>query len=491
MKAFDTNPKHLVWPLVAAISLGLTGCGSDSKNRTAPTTDGTTDGTTTEGSPTVASTGPADKMVDVALNTMVVATFNNAIDADSISSAGFTLAAAGLTDETGTVTVDTATNTASFDPTSNLVGDSVYTATISTDVKSLEGIAMDNNYVWTFTTGLIVDVTPPAVASTDAADQDTDVSTNRNVSVVFSEKMNPATINSTTFTLTGPAGAVPGVVSYPGTTAQFNPDQDLDLSTQYTATITTGAEDLAANALAASFVWSFTTGTTPAMGPAPVNLGTAGNYVILAKTMISTTGTTKIIGDIAISPAAETFITGFSQARDSSGTFATTPSDILTGRIYAADMTPPTPAILTTAISDMEIAFTDAASRTTPDYTELGAGDVSGQVLEPGLYKWGTSLLMTSAVTLNGDANDVWIFQIAQDLTVENGVDLILAGGALAKNIFWQVGGAVSLGTTSDFDGIILSQTAIVVKTGATLNGRALAQSAVTLDANAVTAPAL
>jgi len=276
-------------------------------------------------------------------------------------------------------------------------------------------------------------------------------------------------------------------VTYAVRTATFAPTSNLAASTVYTATITTGAKDLAGNALAANFVWSFTTGATSAAGPAPVVLGTAGNFVILAKTGISTTGATSIVGDIGLSPAAETFITGFSETLDPSNVFAT--SSLVTGKIFAADMAPPTPADLTTAIGDMETAFTDAAGRTLPDFTEVGAGNIDGMTLVPGLYKWGTGVTIPIGVTLSGGANDVWIFQIAQDLTVGNGAIVTLSGGAQAKNIFWQVSGQVVLGTTSDFKGIILCQTQIVLQTGAVMHGMALAQTAVTLDASAVTKP--
>jgi len=220
---------------------------------------------------------------------------------------------------------------------------------------------------------------------------------------------------------------------------------------------------------------------------APVNLGTAGNFVILAKTGISTTGTTSIVGDIGVSPIDSTAITGFGLIMGSSNQFST--SSIVTGKVYAADYTSPTPTIMTTAISDMETAYTDAAGRTNPTATELGAGNIDGMTLAPGLYKWGTGVTIPNGVTLSGGANDVWIFQIAQDLTVGNGAKVTLSGGAQAKNIFWQVAGQTTLGTTSVFNGIILDQTAIVVNTGATLNGRALAQTAVTLIANVITAP--
>lgn len=226
----------------------------------------------------------------------------------------------------------------------------------------------------------------------------------------------------------------------------------------------------------------------PQSSPAPVNLGTAGDFVILAKTGISATGTTHITGDIGISPAAASFITGFGLIADASNTFST--SSLVTGKVYAADYTSPTPTKMTTAIGDMQTAYTDAAGRTLPDYTELYAGDLTGKILTHGLYKWGTEVLISAGgVTISGTASDVWIFQIAQNLTVANGAIVTLSGGALASNIFWQVAGQVTLGTTADMKGIILCQTAIAMSTGATLNGRALAQTAVTLDANTITKP--
>ena len=224
--------------------------------------------------------------------------------------------------------------------------------------------------------------------------------------------------------------------------------------------------------------------------PAPVNLGTAGDFVALAKTGISATGTTAITGDIGVSPAAATYITGFGLILDPSGTFSI--STLVNGKIYAADYASPTPTKLTTAVSDMETAYTDAAGRTTPDHTELYAGDLTGQTLTHGLYKWGTGVLVAAGgVTISGSASDVWIFQIAQDLTIANGAIVTLSGEAQSSNIFWQVAGQVTLGTTSEMKGNILCQTQIAMSTGSVLDGVALAQTAVTLDANGVTKPSL
>ena len=225
----------------------------------------------------------------------------------------------------------------------------------------------------------------------------------------------------------------------------------------------------------------------PSSGPAAVNLRSAGNFVILSKAGVSTTGTTAVVGDIGVSPIAATAITGFGLILDRQGAFSR--SSLVSGKIYAADYAAPTPAYLTTAVLDMQTAYTDAAGRTSPNFTELGAGSINGLTLVPGLYKWGTGVSFTSGVTLDGNSNSVWIFQIAQNLTVGSGAIVTLRGGALAKNVFWQVAGQATLGTTSQFQGIILSKTLISFNTGATINGRALAQTAVTLNATRVTAP--
>lgn len=222
-------------------------------------------------------------------------------------------------------------------------------------------------------------------------------------------------------------------------------------------------------------------------GPAPVVLGAAGNYVILANSAISTVPTSAITGNIGLSPAAASFITGFTLIADATNVFST--SSQVTGQIFASDYSTPTPTNLTTAVGNMLTAYTDAAGRA-PDYTELGTGNIGGMTLAPGTYKWSSGVSIPTSVTLNGGPNDVWIFQIAQGITQASATRVILTGGALPKNIFWQVFGVVSIGTTAHMEGVVLSQTAITLATGASVNGRLLAQTAVTLDANAVTEPA-
>jgi len=234
---------------------------------------------------------------------------------------------------------------------------------------------------------------------------------------------------------------------------------------------------------------TFTTGAKQ-IAQSPVDLGSAGSFVILAKSGITTTGTTSITGDIGVSPITYAAITGFALTPvvpDGSNTFST--SSLVTGKVYAADYTEPTPTNLGMAVLDMQAAYTDAAGRTLPDFTELGTGNIGGLTLAPGLYKWSSCVTIPTDVTLSGGPDDVWIFQIAGTLDISSATSVILSGGAQAKNIFWVVAGAVALGTTSEFNGNILAKTNITMNTGATLNGRALAQTAVTLIANAITVP--
>jgi len=218
------------------------------------------------------------------------------------------------------------------------------------------------------------------------------------------------------------------------------------------------------------------------LGPVPVNLGTAGTFALLSKTGITDVYASAIVGDVGTSP-----ITG--------AALLLTCGEV-SGKVFVVDAAGPLPcainnaSFLDTAVLDMGFAYDDAAGRVFPDFIELGAGEIGGLTLEPGLYKWGTGLLISTDVTLTGGPDDVWIFQVAGTLNQANGTRVTLAGGARAKNIFWQVAGAATLGTTAHFEGILLGKTLIAANTGASVNGRLLAQTAVTLQMNAVTQPA-
>jgi hypothetical protein len=314
--------------------------------------------------------------------------------------------------------------------------------------------------------------------------------TNEPVTARFDEEIDAATLTTTSFALTTGLAATPvaGSVAFDAATdtATYTPDLALDVATTYTATLSTDVTDVAGNPLEAPVAWTFTTdAVAAAIGAVP--LGSAGDFVLLAKAGISTTGVTAITGDIGVSPVALTGVTGFDETLDASGTFAT--SDLVLGRIYAANLTPPTPTLMTAAIGAMETAYTNAAGRTMPDSTELGAGSIGSLPIPPGLHTWSSAVNVNTDLTLTGDATDVWVFQIAQDLTVANNVSVLLAGGAVPENVFWQVAEQVTLGTTAVLHGIVLSQTAIVMTNGAVLTGRAYAQTEITLAAASVTQP--
>jgi hypothetical protein len=232
------------------------------------------------------------------------------------------------------------------------------------------------------------------------------------------------------------------------------------------------------------------------LGPAMVTietaagLGSIGSYVLLAKTGITNvTGSLVTGGALGLSPAAASFITGFSMVADPSNVYSTSVSVASPGKIYAANYADPTPTNLTTVVLAMQTAYTDAAGRSPPDHLNLASGNLGGLTLAPGLYNWGNTVTVPTDVTISGAANDVWIFQIANDLDISAAKSVVLAGGAQAKNIFWQVAGQVTVHANAHLEGIVLSQTAITLQTNATLHGRALAQSLIALDNNAITAP--
>jgi len=211
-----------------------------------------------------------------------------------------------------------------------------------------------------------------------------------------------------------------------------------------------------------------------------VNLGVAGNFAILSKSGITDVYASAVTGNVGTSP-----ITGAALLLSCSE---------VTGSVYTVDAAGPackitSASMLTTAIGDMQAAYTDAAGRSNPDFVNLGAGNIGGKTLTPGLYKFTSAVIIPTDVVISGGPDDVWIFQVAGTLTMSSAVRITLAGGAQAKNIFWQTAGAVTFGTTSHFEGIILGATGINLQTGASINGRMLAQTAVTLQMNTVTQP--
>jgi len=344
--------------------------------------------------------------------------------------------------------------------------------------------------------------TEPTVVSSTPSDRATAVPTSTNTSdnvvtgaaatATFSQPMDPATINSSsagdvlTFTVRETAGNnVPGtvVMNAANTVATFTPTWSaLNPNTSYTATVTTAARNAAGVAMANPIAWTFTTSAVTSTGQTPVSLGLAGGFAILTKSGITDVFPSAINGSVGASP-----ITG--------AAIHLTCAEMMTGGVYSVNAAGPLPCrvtapnLLTVAVGDMETAYTDAAGRSLPDFVDLGAGLIGGLTLVPGLYKWNTKVSIATDVTLSGGPNDVWIFQIAGTLIQASATRVILEGGAQPRNIFWQTSGAVAIGTTAHFEGIILSKTMIAMKTSASINGRLFAQTAVSLEKNAVTRP--
>ncbi len=457
----------------------ITGCNSSS---------GTTTGTGTGTAPTVVETAPIKNATAVALNSKVVVTFSEAMDDTTITKDSFTVSdAVGTAPLVGTVSYDATSKTATFTPTINFIDGASITATVTTAVKSATGQTLAAAYDWSFTVGTAADAAVPTVVSTNPLNAAADVVINPRVSATFSEAVHPATVNDSTFTLKAGGTLVSGVVSYSNRVASFTPTDNLVINKDYTATLTTGITDIAkpANALAAAKVWTFTTGSTVAKGPAPVNLRTAAYFSIMTAAGITSAGSTTITGNIGTSP-----ITG------ASITVACT--ELSAGEMFTDNAEPVNTCVSTDkgasaiAIGDVGTAYTEAAAAPAgvgPNLN-IGAGTVTAQILIPGVYTWGTNVNLTGDITLDGGANDVWIFQVSGTLDLAASKAIVLAGGALAKNVFWQASSTVTLNSGAVFKGNILAKTDIEMISGSHIDGRLLAQTEVRLGTTTVvTAP--
>ncbi len=312
---------------------------------------------------------------------------------------------------------------------------------------------------------------PPTVIATIPLNNATNVSINTNITARFSKPMLSASINTLTFTVhEGLNPPVAGVITLDSltSTATLDPSMPLTAGLTYTATVTTGAMDTTGMSLAMNYTWMFTTGTGCVV--APVALGTAGNFAVLAGSTVTNTGLSSVTGDLGVSPG--TAVTGF-------------PPGVLVGTLQAGS------TAAATAIADLDIAYRDAAGRTLCSVSV--AGNLGGLTLAPGLYK-STSFLEISSgdLTLDGggDSSAVWIFQMTSGLDVSSGRQVRLTNGASAANVFWQVGSSATLGVGAVFKGTIMADQAVSLATGVSLNGRALAHiAAVTLDASTVVKP--
>ena len=315
------------------------------------------------------------------------------------------------------------------------------------------------------------DNTPPTVVSTNPINGTTGMAL---INVTFSEPMAGTSIDQASFTVTGPGvTVVPGVVSYDAVNdrASFVPSSNLAPSTAFTATITTSVEDTAGNAMTSNYIWHFTSAAAATV-QVPVVLASSSDYVVLAGAAITNTGATNITGDLGVSPG--TSVTGF-------------PPGIIVGTKHVAD-----PSSVQAKL-DLTTAYNSSAGRTLGPVTV--AGNLGGMTLPPGLYKSTSGLEISSGdLTLDakGNADAIWIFQIASTLTTSPGRKVVLSGGAKATNVYWQVGTSATLGTTSVFKGTIMADQSITMNTGASLEGRAFARiGAITMNGNTVVKPTL
>ncbi len=400
--------------------------------------------------PTVISTDPLNLATNVALNKVISSNFSVPMDPLTITTSTFTLMD-GVTPVSGTVNYSN--TTATFTPVSALLAGKTYTATITTGARNVPGTPLASVYVWTFST------IPQTFTLAITAIKGTVIKHPDQLTYDYGTVVELTATPDAGYVFTSWSGDATGIISPKSIIMNAN-------------------KNVTANFTLLSAVCTKL-----------VNLGLSGDYVILSESGISTTGVTAITGNMGISPAAATYITGFGLILPAGGAFST--SSLVTGNIYAPGYAAPTPANLTTAVTNMATAFT-TANGLAPTVTELLAGNLNSQTLAPGVYKWSTGLLITTGLTLDGGGDPCasWVFQVAGDLTVANSAIITLANGANPKNIFWVVAGSkAQLGTGVDFSGNILCKTLISLNTGAKVLGRLLAQTAVTLNASTVVLP--
>jgi hypothetical protein len=422
-------------------------------------------------SPMVTVTDPANLATGVVLNKTVTATFNQAMDPLTITASTFKLAQ-GVTAIAGTVSYSNAF--ASFKPTSVLSSNTVYTATITTGAKNAGGTVLATNVVWTFTTGTI---SAPKVNSTDPTNLLIGVALNKVISATFSEAMDPLTISTLSYTLKIGTTPVTGTVNYAGSTATFYPTGGLLSGNTYTATITTAAKNVGGISIADNYVWSFS--TVSPLGPVVTELKSVARFGIIAGVGVSNNAGFSVINnmDVGINPGSRSSITGFP------------PAIIVNGAMYASDdIAPPgINAMLIQAKVDLVAAYDYCVAASSPP-PAVAPADLGGKTLTPGIYtSASTMLLQNGDLTLDaqGDANAVWIFKIGAALTSvgtgpfpsPSGGNVILAGGAQAKNVFWQVASSATIGDYTSFKGNILAYQTITMNAYSQAEGRMLARN--------------
>jgi hypothetical protein len=419
--------------------------------------------------PTVVITDPANNATGVVLNKIITAKFSEQMNPWTINSSSFLIKQGG-TAIAGTVTYNGIT--AYFTPAANLLPGATYMATITTAAKDFDGNSLSNDYTWSFSTSASTTALLPVIIATNPQNNAANVALNAFVTATFNEAMDPATLTNATFLLKTGGVTVAGSVSYAGTTASFTPSSNLLQGAAYTATITTGAKDLSGNPIASDYIWTFYTMATATVAPA-VDLKTVGRFGIIAGVGVSNNAGFSEIHDmdVGISPGVRSSITGFP------------PAVVINGTIFASDdIAPPgVAAMLTQAKQDLTDAYLFAEAAVSPAPATVN-GDIGGQTLAPGIYKSTSTLLIQSGdLTLDAQGNPdaFWIFQIASAFTTVGGAggNVILAGGAQAKNVFWQTGSSATIGDFTSFKGNVLALTSITMNSGAVATGRMLCRN--------------
>jgi len=411
-----------------------------------------------------ASNGPTVSMVvpqtdGVGTNRAIAVLFSQPMDPASINSSSFLVAGVS-----GTVVYDAANMIAEFKPSADFATNTMYNASITVGAKDMSGTPLAAPFDFSFTTRATSDSSAPYVIAVNLVAGATCVPQNQKIVATFDEQMDSLTINPSTFLIVG----VAATVTYDVVTqkATLTPTANLAANTTYTIMITAGAKDLGEVAVA-PLQQTFTTGPCQSGGTQPVALcPNIGNFSVLAGTTVTNTGSTVVSGDVGVCPG--TAVTGF-------------PPGSAGGTIHLAD------GAASLAQATLTAGYIDAAGRS--GGTSV-AGDLVGQTLTSGVYTSTSSLANSGDLTLDAQGNPsaVFIFQISSTLTTGSGSHIVLANGAKACNIFWQVGSSATLGTNSVFKGNIMALTSITVTTGVNVEGRVLARNgAVTLDSDVIT----